>query len=131
MAPPTAPLPESLEPLLWLGLAVWLLYVGLAARKPGSPDLAMALCWASIPVSAGVFVIPEAWPEITAGLEVRLVLWLGMGLGLSGVLMWLRHRSDAEDGGGDQDDDPPEPPWWPEFERDFRRYARRPREPVA
>jgi hypothetical protein len=36
---------------------------------------------------------------------------------------------------GDQPDDPPEgfadePPWWPEFEAEFRRYARRRRLPL-
>ena len=32
---------------------------------------------------------------------------------------------DEEDQRGDGDDD--SPPWWPEFEREFRAYARRPR----
>lgn len=32
---------------------------------------------------------------------------------------------DEEDKRGDADDD--SPPWWPEFEREFRRYAARPR----
>jgi hypothetical protein len=31
---------------------------------------------------------------------------------------------DEEDQRGDADDD--SPPWWPEFEREFRAYARRP-----
>jgi hypothetical protein len=76
-------------------------------------------------------------PELAAGQEVRLLLWLGLALGLSGVLMWLRHRADDEIGedGGPGSSGPPEPPWWPEFERDFRDYARRPknrpRQPVA
>jgi hypothetical protein len=39
-----------------------------------------------------------------------------------GVLLVLT----PDDGDGREDDvDPESPPWWPEFERDFRAYARR------
>ena len=36
---------------------------------------------------------------------------------------------DEEDQRGDADDD--SPPWWPEFEREFRAYARRPARAAA
>lgn len=118
--------------MLWIWLAAWLLYLGLGERRVGSGRIAMALCWASFPVAACVFVVPEVRPDLAAGPEVRLLLWLGLALGLSGVLMWFRHRADDEHGDeGPETGEPPEPPWWPEFERDFRRYARRPRQRVG
>ena len=39
----------------------------------------------------------------------------------------LRPRRPPDDPGGLRRDDPEPPPWWPEFERDFRAYASRPR----
>ena len=39
----------------------------------------------------------------------------------------LRPRRPPGDDGGLRRDDPEPPPWWPEFERDFRAYASRPR----
>jgi hypothetical protein len=39
-----------------------------------------------------------------------------------GALLLLSSRNDADDGSGGADRDPA--PWWPEFERDFRAYAR-------
>jgi hypothetical protein len=39
----------------------------------------------------------------------------------------LRPRRPPDDPGGLRRDDPEPPPWWPDFERDFRAYASRPR----
>jgi len=42
--------------------------------------------------------------------------------------LFLLAGEDNDPGGGDEDDDPS---WWPEFEAGFRRYAARPRQPIA
>jgi len=42
----------------------------------------------------------------------------------------LRPRRPPDDPGGLRRDEPEPPPWWPEFERDFRAYASRPRSPA-
>ena len=47
---------------------------------------------------------------------------------LVGSLLLLADDGDEPDGAGGDDGDPS---WWPEFEAGFRRYASRPRQPVA
>jgi hypothetical protein len=42
-----------------------------------------------------------------------------------GALLVLSSRDDADEGDGGAGADPDPAPWWPEFERDFRAYARR------
>jgi hypothetical protein len=42
----------------------------------------------------------------------------------AGVLLVLSSRDDADDGGRNEADPDPAP-WWPDFEREFRAYARR------
>jgi hypothetical protein len=37
----------------------------------------------------------------------------------------LLRRRPGDDGPGGGDDPDPDPSWWPDFERDFRAYARR------
>ena len=39
----------------------------------------------------------------------------------------VRPQEPPDDPGRPPDDDPEPPPWWPDFERDFRAYASRPR----
>ena len=41
----------------------------------------------------------------------------------AGAALILSSRDDADDADGQDDPDPA--PWWPEFEREFRAYARR------
>ena len=56
------------------------------------------------------------------------LLWVAALLSITTYLV-LRA---PDDGGGDDPGAPgeaPEPPWWPEFEREFRDYARRPQRP--
>jgi len=48
---------------------------------------------------------------------------------LLGALLILSGNGDDGGHGGTGSGD--EPPWWPEFEREFRRYSRRRRHPVA
>ena len=136
---PTPPeIPFWLEVALWSGLVAWLLYLGLRGSRLGSADLAMALCGASFPLTAAAVVATEAWDQPAAQPFVHLILWMAMTLGVSGVVMWLHHRSD-EPRSDDEPEYVPDPPadpdrdpsWWPEFEREFRDYANRPRQPVA
>lgn len=44
--------------------------------------------------------------------------------------LFLLAREDSDSGDGDEDEDDG-PSWWPEFEAGFRRYAARPRQPIA
>ena len=39
----------------------------------------------------------------------------------------LRPRRPPEGGDGPPAEEPEPPPWWPDFEREFRAYASRPR----
>jgi hypothetical protein len=63
------------------------------------------------------------------------------GISICALAAWLSRGSDSEDPPSDGDDPadeqpPPEPdgiPWfdWAAFERDFRSYAERPRDPIG
>jgi hypothetical protein len=56
-------------------------------------------------------------------------LCAAVSLGLALVASPLMQPPPDGDGGigaGDPDE-PPEPPWWPDFEREFRAHAARPR----
>jgi hypothetical protein len=138
---PTPPqLSLWIEAVLWGALVGWLLYLGLAGKRLGSGSLAMSLCLASFPLTAAVVVATEVWEQPQARSFIRLILWMAVTLGVTGVVMWLHHRSDEPRSDGDPDAAPeppadPEPHWWPDFEREFRDYARRPqerpRQPVA
>jgi len=44
---------------------------------------------------------------------------------VAGSIILVMAHGDDNGGGGGGGDAPVDPPWWPEFERDFRRYARR------
>jgi hypothetical protein len=64
------------------------------------------------------------WPTSSANSFVFAMLWLAVLLSATTYLVLRR-----PDGGDDDGPEPggPEPPWWPEFERQFRDYSRRPR----
>jgi hypothetical protein len=76
---------------------------------------------------------------IALGLVGRVVLhvpgsllFFGLCAGVTLTLAFvtaplLRPRRPPEDPGGLHRDEPEPPPWWPDFERDFRAYASRPR----
>jgi hypothetical protein len=53
------------------------------------------------------------------------LLWVAA---LLSITTYLVLRAPDDDGGDDlrSPGEAPEPPWWPEFEREFRDYARRP-----
>ncbi len=51
---------------------------------------------------------------------------LTLAVALAGARL-VRPDGPREDPGDPPPDEPELPPWWPEFERDFRAYASRPR----
>ena len=51
---------------------------------------------------------------------------LTLAVALAGARL-VRPNRPPEDPGGPPPDEPEPPPWWPDFERDFRAYASRPR----
>ena len=59
------------------------------------------------------------------GLSAALTLAVALA-----VAPLLRPRRPPDDPGGRHRDDHEPPPWWPDFERDFRAYASRPRTPA-
>jgi hypothetical protein len=73
---------------------------------------------------------------LSAG-PTRIALYLLLCAVATAVVMavvWMLLDDPGDDGGGGgSGNDPPPPPWWPEFERDFRRYAREraPRAPLG
>ena len=73
----------------------------------------------------GDFVLQVPSALLFFGLSAALTLAVAL---LTAPL--LRPRRPPDDPGGLRRDDPEPPPWWPEFERDFRAYARRPRTPA-
>ena len=84
---------------------------------------------------AVVVAATHSWPAPVSGAAVYGLLAVAWGLSLAA---YFTLRSS---GGGDEPPSlppDPDPPWWPDFERDFRDYARRgprpaprPRQPVA
>lgn len=93
------------------------LYVGRLPVAP-APRLGAAL----VTSSALLALVAVVHPRHPDG---RLVFLGAFALLLAGALLVLADERD------DGDDDAGEPPWWPEFESDFRRYAARPRRPLA
>jgi hypothetical protein len=64
------------------------------------------------------------WLLIALPLPLAVVIEVVAGVAAfaAGSLLVLR-RDDGDDSSGTAD--PETPPWWPEFEREFRSYARR------
>ena len=70
-----------------------------------------------LPLAVGVEVFAPPPPVFA---EAAFVL--GVAAFAAGALLVLS-RDDGDDNEGDAD--PESPPWWPDFEREFRAYARR------
>jgi len=77
--------------------------------------------------AAGVLCCSAAAPSGTLPLRPLFAL-IAFLLFLVGSLLLLAEDGGEPDGPGGDDGDPS---WWPEFEAGFRRYASRPRQPVA
>ena len=95
-----------------------------SARMP----LSRSLVWGSSLVLAAVGIVCccAATPSGTVPFRGPLSL-AAFPLFLAGSLLLLADEGD-EPGSGDGDEGPW---WWPEFEAGFRRYAARPRQPIA
>lgn len=85
------------------------------------------------------------WGVVVSTGHVALGLIGALALGVPGSLLFfglcaaltlavafaaaplLRPRRPPDEGGGVLPEPDEPPPWWPDFEREFREYARRPR----
>jgi hypothetical protein len=122
----------------WLHLLLWPLLIGWTVelirhrRDWGwlrSPLFASALVLAALLANGAAVLTSQARPAVASASFLFVVVWLAWLLSITGF-MALR-SSDPGDSGAGGDEDDPEPPWWPDFERQFRDYARRrPRTPA-
>jgi hypothetical protein len=115
---------------LVLGVAL-VATVAIAARRSSasasSSERERAVGWLLIALPLPFAVVVEAVAPLPPALaEITFVV--GIVAFAVGSLLVVRH-----DGGeGSRDGDEPEtPPWWPDFEREFRAYARRSTRPRA
>jgi hypothetical protein len=121
-------------PILVVDLVLGVLLVAaiaLAARRSSagaaSSERQRALGWLLIALPLPVAVVVEVLAPLRPALaEITFVV--GIVAFATGSLLVVRHG----DGGGHREDGEPEtPPWWPDFEREFRAYARRSARPRA
>jgi hypothetical protein len=123
-------IPAWLHLILWPALIVWVVALRSARRSHRalrSAALGFALSVLCLGVDGATLAAAFTWPAPAANSFVFALLWLAALLSLSAYLI-LRAAGGGDDGGSEAD--LPEPPWWPEFERQFRDYAReRPRAP--
>ena len=90
-------------------------------RMRRSSSLGAALVLLAVGLTFCCAGAPGAFP-----LQPELVL-LAFPLLLAGAVLLLTGEPGDDPGWIDDD----EPPWWPEFEREFRRYSLRPRQPAG
>ena len=69
-----------------------------------------------LPLAVALHVVRALPPANDQALFVTGVVAFAIG---SALLLGSRENDDWRDEGGDS------PPWWPQFERDFRRYSQR------
>lgn len=122
------PVPPWLHLVLWPALVIWVATLVWRRRRgtwPRSPRLGLVLAPLCFLADGAAFAASQAWPTPDSNSLVFALLWLALLLSLTAYL-GLRARDDGDDGGDGGDEPEPEPPWWPEFERQFRDYARRP-----
>ena len=115
----------------WVGLLAW--WAFLARFKRGRPwlrsaPIAIGLIIATLFADASVIVASTRMAAPGGRPFAALVLWIAALLSVTTFTILRAPRGE----GGESDDggspvDQPEPPWWPDFERDFRDYARRAR----
>ena len=86
-----------------------------------SSERQRVLGWLLIALPLPLAVVIEVFAPLPSPLaETTFVA--GVAAFAAGSLLVLR-RDDGDDSSGTAD--PETPPWWPEFEREFRSYARR------
>ena len=123
MAYPMQMRPVLLFDLL-LGIAL-IATIGLAARRSPlaiqarrTPLVGWLLVAGPLPVVVAFRLLLPSSPFAGEGAFVCGVFAFALG-----ALLVLSDRDDEEDNDGSVDLGPP--PWWPDFEREFRAYARR------
>ena len=117
--------------LMWPALIGWIVLLGRRRRTrswPCSPRFGAALVPGCLFVDAGAVLAAARWPSAASNSFILALLWVAVLFSVTAYYA-LRTPDDGGDGGDDGPGDPsdrPEPPWWPDFERQFRDYARRP-----
>jgi hypothetical protein len=120
---------------VWLHLLLWPALIGwvFALRSARKKHRWLRSAWVGFPLALLCFLIDAAtlaaafmWPSATANSFVFALLWLAVLCSVTAYLV-LRRPDGGDDGGSGSE--APEPPWWPEFERQFRDYARQRRGP--
>jgi hypothetical protein len=110
---------------VWLHLLLWPALIGwvFALRSARKKHRWLRSGWVGFPLALLCFLVDAAtltaaflWPSATA------MLWLAVLCSITAYLV-LRRPDGGDDGGSGPE--APEPPWWPEFERQFRDYARK------
>jgi hypothetical protein len=104
---------------LWVGVCVWRRHRG---TWPGSGRLGLALAPVCLLTDGAALWVSQTWPSRDSNSLVFALLWLALAVSLTAYLA-LSAPDDGDDGEGWEEDEP-EPPWWPEFDREFREYAR-------
>jgi hypothetical protein len=118
----------------WVALVAWWLVLLRARRRRRawlrSTPVAVGLVVLTLLADASAFLASERMSAHRGQTLALAVLWVAALLSITTFLA-LRAPGDEGGGGGGPEppDEDPEPPWWPEFERDFRAYARGPRDP--
>ncbi len=117
--------------LATLAIAVaCVLATSLAPLYSARVPLRRSVVWGSSLVLAAVGILCCCAGAPSGTVPFRGLLSLAaFPLFLAGSLLLLADEGD-DPGGGDGDGDEG-PWWWPEFEAGFRRYAARPRQPIA
>jgi hypothetical protein len=118
----------------WIALAAWwaaLLWFRRGRPWLRSPPLATGLVIATLFADASVVVASMRMSTTAQRSFAAFILWIAA---LLSITTFTLLRTPPDEGGDTNDDggspvDHPEPPWWPDFERDFRDYARRVRRP--
>ena len=117
--------------LMWPALIGWIAWLGRRRRTrswPCSPRFGAALVPGCLFIDAGAVLAAARWPSAASNSFILALLWVAVLFSVTAYYA-LRTRDDGGGGGDDGPGDPgdrPEPPWWPDFERQFRDYARRP-----
>jgi hypothetical protein len=117
----------------WIALVVWWFVLLRYRRRRSwlrSAPVAFGLVAATLLADASALIAAERMSP-TGGQSLALaLLWVAALLSITTYLV-LRAPGGGGGGGPGPPDDGSEPPWWPEFEREFRDYARRARRPGA
>jgi hypothetical protein len=122
--------PTVVEIVPWAVLVVWWFVVLRCRRRRWlrSAPVAVGLVATTLLADASALLAAERMSPIRGQSLALALLWVAAVLSIATYLV-LRAPGEGGDDGPEPPEDDPEPPWWPEFEREFRDYARRTRRP--